>query len=101
LRRRYCGMPSAPVEVVRRAVALYAEAARGHDDEDARARSFEEFGTFFDPAAEWHEDPEWPGTDTYRGAGEIQRYVEGQFEDVWKEVRIDVDELVELGGGRV
>jgi ketosteroid isomerase-like protein len=95
-------MPEGAVEVIR---AALEQASRVKDpsgrevdalDRETLAVVFE----FFDPEIEVHEDPSFPEADVYRGVEAAARYFT-QFTESFDEFTFVVEDLVDLGEGRV
>jgi ketosteroid isomerase-like protein len=95
-------MSEEEVEVIR---AAFDEASRVQDpsgrqldalDRETLAVVFR----FFDPEIEVHEDPSFPEAGVYRGVEAAARYFT-QFTESFDEFTLEVEDLVDLGAGRV
>ncbi len=64
------------------------------------ATAFAEIRPLMAPDAEWIEDPSWPGYGTLRGPEDVSRYLQAQMDEVWESVRVEFEEVTDLGGDR-
>ena len=78
------------VEIVRRYFTVYNEQS-----------TLSAFEPYWHPEVTWHTDPRVPEPGVYRGKEAVSAYIEGFFRAIGGKFRVELKEVIDLGGEEV